>query len=111
MRELSLTIVVEPVMIEKLKAFYAEVFDAKPTTDTGWYVVFELFGGSFAIMTQRHDSQAPFRPGSANMNVRVPDVDACYAELLARGAAIDEAPSDKPYGVRSFALRDPAGLC
>jgi uncharacterized glyoxalase superfamily protein PhnB len=38
-----------------------------------------------------------------------PDVDATFAQLEARGAEIVQEPIDQPYGLRDFAVRDPAG--
>jgi uncharacterized glyoxalase superfamily protein PhnB len=38
----------------------------------------------------------------------VEDVDAEYARLNALGLANLGAPTDKPWGVRSFMIRDPA---
>lgn len=41
--------------------------------------------------------------------VTVDDVDAVYAELRSRGAAITRPPESKPWGMREFALRTPDG--
>ena len=37
------------------------------------------------------------------------DLDATFERLQANGADIIQEPIDQPYGVRDFALRDPAG--
>lgn len=37
------------------------------------------------------------------------DLDATFAELEAKGAEIVQEPIDQPYGIRDFAVRDPAG--
>ncbi|TSI17745.1 VOC family protein [Brevibacterium aurantiacum] len=37
------------------------------------------------------------------------NVDEAFAEVEARGADIVQEPMDQPYGLRDFALRDPAG--
>ena len=39
----------------------------------------------------------------------VPDVDETYRRLSERGARFDEPPTDKPWGLRTASLRDPAG--
>jgi uncharacterized glyoxalase superfamily protein PhnB len=39
----------------------------------------------------------------------VDDVDAEYKRLGALGIANGTAPTDKPWGVRSFIINDPAG--
>jgi catechol 2,3-dioxygenase-like lactoylglutathione lyase family enzyme len=38
-----------------------------------------------------------------------PDLDAAFERLEAGGAEIIQEPTDQPYGVRDFAVRDPAG--
>ncbi len=38
-----------------------------------------------------------------------PDLDAVFAALRARGAEVVQDPTEQPYGIRDFAVRDPAG--
>ncbi len=40
----------------------------------------------------------------------VKDVDAYHAEIVARGAKVDGAPADQPYGIREFGVRDVNGV-
>jgi uncharacterized glyoxalase superfamily protein PhnB len=44
-----------------------------------------------------------------NVYVRVDDVEAIYAELQERGAAIDYTIYDAPHGFREFGVQDPDG--
>jgi uncharacterized glyoxalase superfamily protein PhnB len=44
-----------------------------------------------------------------NVYVRVDDVEAIYAELQERGAAIDYTVYDAPHGFREFGVQDPDG--
>jgi predicted enzyme related to lactoylglutathione lyase len=44
-----------------------------------------------------------------NVYIRVDDVDAIYAELQRRGAAIDYTIYDAPHGFREFGVQDPDG--
>jgi len=37
------------------------------------------------------------------------DLDATFERLQARDAEIVQEPTDQPYGVRDFGVRDPAG--
>lgn len=37
------------------------------------------------------------------------DLDGAFEQLQARGVEIVQEPTEQPYGVRDFALRDPAG--
>lgn len=39
----------------------------------------------------------------------VDDVDAFYAEIVARGAIVSSRPADQPWGLREFGLRTPDG--
>jgi uncharacterized glyoxalase superfamily protein PhnB len=39
----------------------------------------------------------------------VDDVEQFYQEILARGALVTSAPSEKPWGLREFGLRTPDG--
>ena len=109
--ELSTTLVVEPSALAELATQYTRWFGARRTVDTGWYVVLELGQGSLALMAPRQPGQTPLQPGSLNINLRVPSVDQTYALLREHGAPLAEPPSDKPYGLRSFAFRDGAGVC
>lgn len=43
------------------------------------------------------------------VHFRAPDVDAAFAEVRDSGAEIVEEPTDQPWGVRDFAVRDPSG--
>jgi uncharacterized glyoxalase superfamily protein PhnB len=37
------------------------------------------------------------------------DLDGAFAQLAAGGAEVVQEPTEQPYGVRDFAVRDPAG--
>lgn len=39
----------------------------------------------------------------------IDDVDLFYQEIVARGALVTSGPSDKPWGLREFAMRTPDG--
>lgn len=47
--------------------------------------------------------------GQGAANIFVTEVDALYADMQARGAAIVQPPGDRPYGMRDFDLDDPDG--
>ncbi len=44
------------------------------------------------------------------MVIQVPDVDATYRAITRRGLSVQESLSTKPWGHRSFCLREPNGL-
>ena len=58
-----------------------------------------------------HDIVAHWRivPQMWNVYFWVREIDTLYAELKGRGATIDYALGDKPYGVREFGVQDPNG--
>ena len=37
------------------------------------------------------------------------DLDGTFAQLVASGADVVQEPIEQPYGIRDFAIRDPAG--
>ena len=43
------------------------------------------------------------------LSVRLPDVDAHYARVKAAGARIEREPTDQPYGLREYGVRDLEG--
>jgi predicted enzyme related to lactoylglutathione lyase len=88
-----------------LVAFYRMVFGHEPEVDGG--VDFRFHAEQLTIY-QMGEGEGPETRGAA-MIYRVKDVDAEYARLNAFGLANLSAPSDKPWGLRSFMIRDPAG--
>ena len=76
----------------------------------------ELAYGSSMIMlgAVRDDAHgarvgAPGPGGGTSLYVAVEDVDALHARVAASGVTIEEAPTDRDYGSREFACRDPEG--
>jgi uncharacterized glyoxalase superfamily protein PhnB len=55
---------------------------------------FELDSPRHAVMSQ------------GGLSVRIPDVDAHYARVKAAGARVESAPTDMPYGLREYGVRD-----
>jgi uncharacterized glyoxalase superfamily protein PhnB len=45
----------------------------------------------------------------ASINLATVDLDGTFAKLQAGDAEVVQEPTDQPYGVRDFAVRDPAG--
>ena len=46
-------------------------------------------------------------PSGVHVFQWVRDVDACYKEVVNRGANVTVEPGDRPYGVRDFSIQDP----
>jgi uncharacterized glyoxalase superfamily protein PhnB len=51
---------------------------------------------------------APDAPG-CELGFKLPDVDAAFAELTARGATAMTPPTTRPWGQRTAYIRDPDG--
>lgn len=74
------------------------------------YARFELPDGASTLSL--HLTDAPVA-ASAMLYFEVPDIDARYAELKAKGIKFDTDPTDHPWLWREARLRDPSGnrLC
>jgi PhnB protein len=55
------------------------------------------------------EAHGEYQPKPCHLHVYVPDADAMYAQALRAGATSVEPPTDKPYGDRSAAVKDPFG--
>jgi uncharacterized glyoxalase superfamily protein PhnB len=66
--------------------------------------------GAVVVAEARGEKQPP-QPGqvSAELKLRVDDVDAVCARARALGARVLEEPVDRPYGERECTVEDPAG--
>jgi PhnB protein len=56
-----------------------------------------------------NEAHGEFQTRPCYLHVYVPDADALYAQALRAGATSVEPPTDKPYGDRSAAVKDPFG--
>ena len=88
-----------------LVEFYQKVFGHEPEVDAG--VDFRFFAEQLTVY-QLGEGEGPETRGIA-MIYKVEDVDAEYRRLAAMNLANLGAPTDKPWGVRSFVIQDPAG--
>ncbi len=75
----------------------------------------EVHAGDGVVWLHReapeHRMVSPLTTGTvtASLAVLVDDVDAHHDRVAATGAAIDCAPTDMPYGIREYSVRDPEG--
>ncbi|MDN5758236.1 MAG: MerR family transcriptional regulator [Tomitella sp.] len=83
--------------------------------DGGRAVHGEVHAGDGVVWLHReapeHRMASPLTTGTvtASLAVRVDDVDTHHARVAATGAEIDYEPTDMPYGVREYSVRDPEG--
>lgn len=93
--------------------FYVRHLLATVVFDAGWHVSLRLGGDSgpeVAFSTPNNGQDTPVTPGSLSLYVEVDDVDAAYAQVRATDAPLQEPPTDKPWGDRSFTFTDPFGV-
>lgn len=86
-----------------LSRFYATIFQHDPEIDGG---VDYQFGPEQLTVFQLAEPAGEITR-SAALIYAVDDVDAVYTRLQQAGFLLDHAPTDKPWGVRSFMIRDP----
>jgi PhnB protein len=60
-------------------------------------------------MVELADATAEFKPRASSNILYVPDVDAVFQRAVAAGATSLAAPTDRPYGDREGAVKDPGG--
>jgi uncharacterized glyoxalase superfamily protein PhnB len=81
--------------------------------DDGTVVHGEVRNGDAPIWLHRvtpdaeMDSPRHATTSQGGLSVRIPDVDAHYARVQAAGARIEREPTDQPYGLREYGVRDP----
>ena len=107
-----------PSDYERAVEFYRDELGLRMTG--GWDRVpgdrgalFQAAGGIIEILERPGAGEAPHEAGPPRggwLAIQVDDVDVAYDQVRFRGLAIEEGVEDKPWGHRSFAVRDPDGL-
>jgi catechol 2,3-dioxygenase-like lactoylglutathione lyase family enzyme len=70
---------------------------------------FVLLGSDDGASIGFHVGEPISTPERVQFHLEVADVDAQYERLIAGGLTFDGPPEDKPWGVRSASMSDPAG--
>jgi len=99
--------------------FLVEAFGFEPggveRDGNGTPVHAELLAGETKIWLHRVDaknnlvSARSSSTATSGLYVQVDDVDAHFMRAQAKGANVESAPQDRPYGVREYASRDIEG--
>lgn len=97
--------------LEVSRRYYRDVlgFSEEPIDAPGWsFLVRDSFR---VILGECPDERPAGELGNHSYFAywNVDDVDAFYAEIVARGAIVSSRPADKPWGLREFGLRTPDG--
>jgi uncharacterized glyoxalase superfamily protein PhnB len=70
----------------------------------------QLIAGDGAVIVTASDRGPSGKAGREDsVLVRVDDVDAHHARVVAYGASIIDPPTDYPYGERQYSVEDPGG--
>jgi catechol 2,3-dioxygenase-like lactoylglutathione lyase family enzyme len=111
----ALTLFVDDVAAAR--DWYARVLDAPEHYSDDVSVVFDL-GGTLINLLQESEAPEVIEPTAvaprtagarALMTISVADVDAEVARLAAVGVPLHNGPVDRPWGVRTAVVADPAG--
>lgn len=106
---LSSTIVTDKIV--QCRDFYVEVFGGRVEFDCGWYASVVLAEGACVhFMAPRGPDARPYPGDGLVYNLRVDDVDAEHERIVGIGLPIVSPLQDNPWGDRSFAIQDPAGV-
>ncbi len=89
--------------IDKMAAFYERVFGYAPTIDGG--VDFRFLEHQLVVFKLEENEP---QTTAVALIYNTENVDEEFSRLHAMGMA-DAAPTDKPWGVRSFMINDPDG--
>lgn len=85
-------------------AFYRDVLGFKCDFGDDTYAV--VWRDNSAV----HFVRGEGGPHGVHLFQWVKDVDAYYREIVGRGASVAAEPTDQPYGIREFGLRDINGV-
>jgi lactoylglutathione lyase len=111
----AITLVVED--LAAARDFYDRVFGAPVVfedessfvVDLGTLVVNLLAASAAVELVAPGTVGAPGGGFRSQLTIWVPDVDAVWADLRARGVELLNGPIDRPWGQRTIAFADPAG--
>ncbi len=89
-----------------LRDWYQRHLRLRALEETPRFVLLQGEGGATLAF---HVGEPLANPHRVQFHLEVDDIDEEYERLLGEGVQFDEPPTDRPWGVRSAATRDPAG--
>jgi catechol 2,3-dioxygenase-like lactoylglutathione lyase family enzyme len=97
--------------LDAARGFYVDLLGFSPVYESDWFLSVDAGAGVHVCCNARRDDYADWGTGGRGTKVefRVPDVDAVHERLSRFGVPFDFPPEDKPWGLRSFGVRDPEG--
>ena len=111
----AITLFVED--LDEAKRFYSEVFGLPVHFEDVNSAVFD-FGNTIVNLLDARAARSLIEPATVapreagsrlQLTVRVEDVDAICAKLVAHGVELLNGPMDRPWGVRTASFVDPGG--
>jgi len=99
----SATLFVED--LDHVADFYVRILGFEPETRSARARMLRV--GEFRLLL--HVGGSTPDEQNLHLHLAVDDVDAFHREVCARGATPEAPPATKPWGLRSFELRDPSG--
>ena len=98
---------IESHNLDEMQNFYQVVFGLDVLMDHGWI---QTYGSKQKMSLQR---SAASEGGSGtpvpSISIEVDDLAEVQRRIEKRGDALEYGPTDEPWGVRRFYVRDPAG--
>lgn len=94
--------------VGEARGFYADILGLRVAMDMGWIVTFAADDAGAApqvSILMEGGSGAP----APDLTVEVDNLEAVHRRAVAAGLPIEYGPSDEPWGVRRFFVRDPFG--
>ena len=94
----------DPALADK---FYGQVLGMKVLMDMGWIRTYGV-NAEMAVQVSFMSEGGSGTP-VPDLSIEVDDLDAAFHALEAAGFAVEYGPTNEPWGVRRFFVRDPFG--
>ena len=92
--------------LDESRAFYTQVIGLEEAGGMDWILFFGTDKREVQLSVMQLDVHAHVHP---DVSIEVDDVDAIHERAVAAGAEIVYPPTDEPWGLRRFFVRDPNG--
>lgn len=94
--------------IAKAEAFYEDILGLTTVMDHGWIRTFSAAGQTMTTQVNFATEGGSGTP-VPDMSIEVDDLEETLGRMKAAGIEIEYGPTDEPWGVRRFYVRDPFG--
>ncbi|AGA27602.1 VOC family protein [Singulisphaera acidiphila] len=93
--------------VESAKIFYTGILGLQLVMDHGWILTFaaESLAAPQISVASEGGSGTPI----PDLSIEVDDLEEVYQRVVAAGLPIEYGPTNEPWGVRRFYVRDPFG--